>query len=101
MKRFSTSAVIANVSFNIYLTRTMQICTWLGNKVLSATLFFFFFSLLPIREVKLKKNVIKIKLFKNVIVSVGHQSGLKAGLLFFCNSQASPTASLFGIVLLK
>lgn len=100
MKRFSTSAVIANVSFNIYLTRTMQICTWLGNKVLSATLFFF--SLLPIREVKLKKkNVIKIKLFKNVIVSVGHQSGLKAGLLFFCNSQASPTASLFGIVLLK
>lgn len=43
MKRFSTSAVIANVSFNIYLTHTMQICTWLGNKVLSATLFFFFY----------------------------------------------------------
>lgn len=42
-----------------------------------------------------------MKLFKNVIVSVGHQCGLKAGLLFFCNSQASPTASLFGIVLLK
>lgn len=34
-----------------YAYNANMYCTWLGNKVLSATLFFFF-SLLPIREVK-------------------------------------------------